>query len=206
MRASTFSLAFLFAIAAFVAAVPVIPTGEAIRLVEPTVFETPVEVNALEKRAASCKLTADCKQAIPANSHRYCSSGKCTFACNSGYTKSGSGCTKKASTSPSSVNLSTSSYSGQGTFYYQNGVPGACGSVSSDGAYIVALQTKMYANGAHCGKTINIKVGSKTIQAKVMDACPTCGSAESIDLSVGAFKELASLDQGVVNLQWSFAS
>lgn len=61
-------------------------------------------------------------------------------------------------------------------------------------------ETETYNNGAHCGQTIAItdtKTG-KTINGVVADECPTCTSADDIDLSVGLFTEFASEDVGVI--------
>ncbi|GAA5972621.1 hypothetical protein JCM11641_002941 [Rhodosporidiobolus odoratus] len=203
MRVSTFTLATFLSFAASTWAAPVIAPGEATLLaVEPTLFEfeaadvevTEVEESTLAKRAQCTDFFLD----LP--------------ACNNNYYKSGSSCVKNSSKSSSSsskssaVVLSSSTYSGQGTWYTQNGVRGACGSVNSDSSHIIALHTKMYANGAHCGKTVKIRASNgKSITAKVADECPSCVSTGSLDLSVGAFKSLASLDAGVVSLSWSFS-
>jgi expansin (peptidoglycan-binding protein) len=86
----------------------------------------------------------------------------------------------------------------------ENGVAGACGTVHSDSDYIVALQTSVYANGAHCGSQISATANGKTITLTVADECPTCVSSGSIDLSEGAFLALSSLDAGVAEVSWSF--
>jgi len=81
---------------------------------------------------------------------------------------------------------------GVGTFYTQNGQAGACGTVHPDSAIICALQTSLYANGANCGKTVqvtNLKNG-KTVNVLVADECPTCDNDKSIDFSEGAFQAL----------------
>ncbi|KAL8281146.1 hypothetical protein RQP46_006504 [Phenoliferia psychrophenolica] len=98
------------------------------------------------------------------------------------------------------------SYYGTATYFYQNGVAGNCGNVNQDSTYLIALDTRMYANGAHCGKTVTIHGNGKTIQAIVADSCPTCVSAGSIDLSEGAFKAIASLSDGVFPVTWNFAN
>lgn len=56
----------------------------------------------------------------------------------------------------------------------------------------------MYAGGSHCGQQVqitNTQTG-KSVVVTVADECPTCDNADSIDLSVAAFQQLASLDQG----------
>ncbi|GAA6036001.1 hypothetical protein JCM8097_005208 [Rhodosporidiobolus ruineniae] len=233
MRATTFSLAAVFALVASVAAAPVaspsdlsIPADAAspsvveVEVSEESVLEanedSSVLYHVLDKRATKCSKAAQCSKGVPSGAVGYCSSKKvCSWACKTGYTKKGSTCVapakktttaaKKTASTSSSVQLAATSYSGQATWFTQNGVAGACGKVNADNTYLVALQTKMYANGAHCGKKINLKVGSKTIQALVADECPSCRDSQSLDLSLGAFKALGNLDQGVLNAVWSFA-
>ncbi|KAL8281175.1 hypothetical protein RQP46_006533 [Phenoliferia psychrophenolica] len=98
------------------------------------------------------------------------------------------------------------SYYGTATYFYQNGIAGNCGNVNQDSTYLIALDSRMYDNGAHCGKTVTIHGNGKTIQAIVADSCPTCVSAGSIDLSEGAFKAFASLSDGVFAVTWNFAN
>ncbi|GAA5963745.1 hypothetical protein JCM3765_006836 [Sporobolomyces pararoseus] len=108
--------------------------------------------------------------------------------------------------SSSSSSSSSGSYTGEATFYYQNGVAGACGSVASDSDKVVALQTSMYGSGGYCGKTItitNTDTGASTT-ATVADECPGCSTSSSIDLSTGAFDAIGSEDTGVLNVSWSF--
>lgn len=42
-------------------------------------------------------------------------------------------------------------------------------------------------------------------QATVADACPSCTSEYSLDLSVGAFTEIGSEDTGVLDITWYFS-
>ena len=88
------------------------------------------------------------------------------------------------------------------TWFYQNGVAGACGTVHAETDNIIALDTALYGNtgvqSQYCGKSLIItnKSNGKTVTATVADACPTCESADSIDLSQGAFQALADLSVG----------
>ncbi|KAA1470599.1 hypothetical protein DENSPDRAFT_879826 [Dentipellis sp. KUC8613] len=92
--------------------------------------------------------------------------------------------------------------SGRGT-YYAVGL-GACGVTNNDNQAIVALNTADYAGGAHCGQTISITANGKTHSAQVMDLCPGCAPG-GIDMSPSLFESFASLDVGVLQVQWSFA-
>jgi hypothetical protein len=59
----------------------------------------------------------------------------------------------------------------------------------------------MYANGAHCGKTVILKntETGHTERATVADSCPTCVSPQSVDMSSGLFNQFAAFSQGTFN-------
>ncbi|GAA6054980.1 hypothetical protein JCM3770_000476 [Rhodotorula araucariae] len=97
------------------------------------------------------------------------------------------------------------SFSGRGTYYLQYGVPGSCGTVHSDSDYIVALSYTQVDSGAHCGKKVLLTNADngKSVEATVADTCPGCEYG-AIDLSEGAFLQLGTLAQGVLNLEWHF--
>lgn len=67
---------------------------------------------------------------------------------------------------------------GQATFFYQNGVSGACGQVNSDSTPLVALPAKFwnYNGGSqpsqYCGQYIQVTRGDRTVNALVADLCP----------------------------------
>ncbi|EPQ25911.1 uncharacterized protein PFL1_06584 [Pseudozyma flocculosa PF-1] len=90
---------------------------------------------------------------------------------------------------------------GQATYFYQGGNPGACGNYHSDDDRIVAVNSAQYNQGL-CGKSIWINHNGNTVEAKVADECPTCAWGD-LDLSVGAFKALANMDQGQVPISWN---
>ncbi|PWN42242.1 barwin-like endoglucanase, partial [Ceraceosorus guamensis] len=96
---------------------------------------------------------------------------------------------------------------GYATFFYQGGNAGHCGQVNDDNTPLVALTTAMYGGGNHCGKNVKItnKKNGKTVTAKVADSCPTCQTTQSLDLSVGAFQAIASLNDGQVEISWTWA-
>merc|ERR1711977_770315 len=114
---------------------------------------------------------------------------------------------KKAEPTPQQQQQQSSgggSYSGQATYFYQGGNPGACGNYNQDSAYIVALDYRMYSGGSHCGQQVRINSGGRSITATVADLCPSCASSGSLDLSVATFQALGSLGQGVLPISWSF--
>jgi hypothetical protein len=101
---------------------------------------------------------------------------------------------------------------GIATFFYQNGNAGACGHVNPDSALICAIDQDRYGNSGNesplCGKQVQItnENNGKTLTVTVADDCPTCDNANSIDLSVGAFKALSddNLGEGTFPIQWKF--
>ncbi|KAI5452450.1 hypothetical protein NCC49_000613 [Naganishia albida] len=97
---------------------------------------------------------------------------------------------------------------GRATFY--NIGLGACGELSHEPEWIVALNSAQYnsmgggyPNPAVCGKEIEIHAFGKTAIARVMDECPTCGWGE-LDFSRSLFNHLASESDGVFNMEWSW--
>jgi rare lipoprotein A (peptidoglycan hydrolase) len=52
---------------------------------------------------------------------------------------------------------------------------------------------------------INTNNGQSVV-VTIADDCPTCNNGNSIDLSTGAFKQLAAFSEGEVPIKWRFAS
>jgi hypothetical protein len=101
-------------------------------------------------------------------------------------------------------------HSGSATWFTQNGVAGACGTVHQDSDFIVALDSRIYGTywkSGYCGKSIVIteKSTGKTATATVADECPTCDSDGSIDMSVALFKHFQPQDVGMFDVTWQFA-
>lgn len=64
----------------------------------------------------------------------------------------------------------------------------------------------MYAGGSHCGQHVCIKrtdTGA-SVRALVQDSCPTCVSSTSLDLSWGAFSQIATASEGMVPISWGW--
>lgn len=101
-------------------------------------------------------------------------------------------------------------FSGHATFYFQDGVAGACGNVHGDDELIVAMDTRRYGNTGKksdlCGKQVKITntANGKSVVATVQDACPGCDSPDSIDLSEGTFTKIGEKDTGILPISWSF--
>jgi len=97
---------------------------------------------------------------------------------------------------------------GQATWFDQGGIAGACGTVNSDDAFIVALDPTVWGDintrSGHCDQQISISWNGKTIQVTAADECMGCGP-NSLDLSHAAFEAFASRDVGVLQgITWEF--
>ncbi|KOS19820.1 hypothetical protein ESCO_005789 [Escovopsis weberi] len=97
---------------------------------------------------------------------------------------------------------------GTGTVYDQQGGYGSCGQMHSDWDMIVAMTFAYQGHSwppAMCGRQVvitNTGNGNK-ITATVADTCPGCRTADSIDLSRGAWNALTNgAAPGVINIQW----
>ncbi|KAJ8089890.1 hypothetical protein PM082_018468 [Marasmius tenuissimus] len=44
----------------------------------------------------------------------------------------------------------------------------------------------------------------RSVDVTVVDSCPTCGDANDLDLTTGAFTAIDSLDAGQTPITWSF--
>lgn len=99
---------------------------------------------------------------------------------------------------------------GIATFFFQNGVAGACGKVHSDSDFIAAIDQSRYGNPGEvsslCGQQVvitNTKTQA-TVTVTIEDDCPTCKNGNSIDLSVGAFTQIGTQEEGEVDIVWHF--
>ncbi|KAF7342676.1 hypothetical protein MSAN_02025400 [Mycena sanguinolenta] len=112
--------------------------------------------------------------------------------CVTGGTSSGSGYT----------------YTGIATYYTPNGGTGACPPYNSLGNndFIVALGSGHWNGGSHCGETMTVTYGSKTINVVVQDLCPGCQGANGIDLTPGGISKLDSnyVNKGKITVTWTF--
>jgi hypothetical protein len=99
---------------------------------------------------------------------------------------------------------------GVATFFYQGGQAGACGTVHSDSDMIAAIDQARYGDSSVssplCGKQVHItnQNNGKSVVVTIADDCPTCNNGDSIDLSVGAFNQIATPAEGEVPISWYF--
>jgi len=110
------------------------------------------------------------------------------------------------SSSPSSGGDSGDITGGVATFFFQGGNAGACGTVHQDSDFVAAIDSARYNGGALCGKQVQITNSNNgnSVTVTIADECPTCNNGNSIDLSVGAFTQLATEEEGEVPIKWHF--
>lgn len=101
-------------------------------------------------------------------------------------------------------------YSGDLTYY--DPALGACGLTNNDGDSIVAVSHIIFdavSVGSNpnanplCGKKIRARRGGKSIDLTVVDRCTGC-QATDIDVTRSVFKGLANIDEGRVDVEWSW--
>lgn len=99
--------------------------------------------------------------------------------------------------------VSALAISGDAT-YFNPGL-GSCGQTNTDADHIVAMSGQLMAdtNKEKCGKSIKVTYQGKTTQVTVVDSCPGC-KYNDIDLSPSAFKDLAPLDVGRIQVEWEW--
>lgn len=73
--------------------------------------------------------------------------------------------------------------------------PACGGSKPSSSDHVVAVKQ---GGQFKCGDTVHIHHNNKMVSAKVVDYCASCAETH-VDMSQGAFKELASLDEGEIH-------
>ncbi|BGP17143.1 hypothetical protein JCM10213_005233 [Rhodosporidiobolus nylandii] len=112
----------------------------------------------------------------------------------------------KATPAPAQVEAAAQpTFNGDGTFFSQEGAAGSCGIYNSDSTPIVAINSPQM-NSSLCGCRVRVtnEQNGKSVVATVADTCPGC-SYGSLDLSTGAFDQIASRDDGRVPVQWTWA-
>ncbi|KAG0203882.1 hypothetical protein BGX28_003982 [Mortierella sp. GBA30] len=94
-------------------------------------------------------------------------------------------------------------FSGRATWF--TGSWGSCGVHFDTNEMIVALNQAQMDGSSQCGKMVKISANLKTIEARIVDTCPSryCPTG-ALDLSQAVFKKLAPLSKGVIQIQWQF--
>ncbi|KAI8800215.1 RlpA-like double-psi beta-barrel-protein domain-containing protein-containing protein, partial [Cladochytrium replicatum] len=89
-----------------------------------------------------------------------------------------------------------------GTMTYFNTGLGSCGWTTADSDFIVAMNVQQYSLSV-CGRTVCITNGGKTVQARVVDLCPSCVYGK-LDASPAVFSSFADLGKGVIDISWDY--
>ncbi|VUC25617.1 unnamed protein product [Clonostachys rosea] len=90
--------------------------------------------------------------------------------------------------------------------WYNPGV-GACGKTNNDNDIVVAIGVPHWHaanpnNDPNCQKKVTIHHGSKTVTARVVDKCMSCGR-NNIDVSPAVFKKFGPLSKGHFQVKWT---
>jgi hypothetical protein len=100
----------------------------------------------------------------------------------------------------------------QGELTYYAPALGACGIDSKNGDNIVAVSHLLFDavskssnpnQNPLCGKMIRAKRSTGSVDLKVVDRCTGC-QPRDLDITEKTFAELANVDQGRVNVEWSW--
>jgi len=114
-----------------------------------------------------------------------------------------------AASTAASSGSGSGNFSGQGT-YYDTGL-GSCGITSASTDYIVAI-SHLLMDGSYtanpnanpyCGKKIRAFRNGKSVDVTVVDRCTGC-ALDDLDFSESAFLQLASIDEGRVDITWEW--
>jgi hypothetical protein len=94
---------------------------------------------------------------------------------------------------------------GKGTFFFQEGGAGSCGVYNKDSTPLVAVDIASM-KPSLCGKSVLITnvANGKSVKAIVQDTCPGCANANSLDLSTGAFNQIADPATGIIDIKYKF--
>ncbi|KAJ1929970.1 hypothetical protein IWQ60_000699 [Tieghemiomyces parasiticus] len=113
------------------------------------------------------------------------------------------------STNADSSGGSGEEFTGEGTYYSPSVGLGACGLQNSDSDFVAALNAPQFGSPANpnsnplCGKKALVKGPKGSVTVTIVDKCPPCKSGD-LDLSVGAFDQIADQAEGRVPISWSW--
>lgn len=97
---------------------------------------------------------------------------------------------------------------GNATVYSPVGNAGACGNNNTDSDVVAALDKDVYGApsgvGPWCGKQIHVTnlMNNQNVTATIADKCPGCPTSYSVDLSPGAYDQIADESMGTVPISW----
>lgn len=101
-------------------------------------------------------------------------------------------------------------YSGDLTYY--NPALGSCGFINTDSDMICAVSHLLYdaaSTGPNpntnplCGMKLRLRRNGESVDVKIVDRCVGC-AATDLDVTEAVFKKVADIDQGRVDVEWSW--
>lgn len=95
-------------------------------------------------------------------------------------------------------------YTGEGTYYAADGT-GNCGFDAMAGHAYAAMNQQDYEESHLCGGWVTVTGPSGSTTVQIVDRCPECAPGD-IDLSLGAFSEIADPVLGRVPISWNLHS
>ncbi|KDN49931.1 hypothetical protein K437DRAFT_222057 [Tilletiaria anomala UBC 951] len=95
-------------------------------------------------------------------------------------------------------------YHGEGTYYNAGISEGACGGWHKSSELVAAVSRQQWHGGEFCNQMLHVCHHGKCTDVQVVDECPSCDYG-SLDLSPTAFKQLAPMSEGVIDINWTFA-
>ncbi|KZV72820.1 hypothetical protein PENSPDRAFT_750633 [Peniophora sp. CONT] len=101
---------------------------------------------------------------------------------------------------------------GHATFFTQNGGTGACGVQNVDSTLLAAIAPAPPPaidglKPGTCGRQLRVvnTQNNKEVVVIIQDVCPSC-TENSLDLSLGAFDELADESSGIIPIKYTYIS
>ncbi|KAJ1928388.1 hypothetical protein IWQ60_002110 [Tieghemiomyces parasiticus] len=119
---------------------------------------------------------------------------------------------REAAPSPAANSTSSGSgeqFTGDLTYYSPSVGLGACGWQNSDSDFVAALNAPQFGNPANpnanplCGQKALVTGPKGSVTVTIVDKCPPCKSGD-LDLSVGAFDQIADQAAGRVPVSWTW--
>lgn len=89
---------------------------------------------------------------------------------------------------------------GQATYYDADGT-GNCSFPADPTFLVAAMNTTDYGTATYCGACVSVTGPSGSVVVRIVDRCPGCAKGD-LDLSQTAFKAIAPLSAGRVDIAW----
>ncbi|KJA15219.1 hypothetical protein HYPSUDRAFT_58950 [Hypholoma sublateritium FD-334 SS-4] len=105
-------------------------------------------------------------------------------------------------------NSSAPNTGGFATIFAESDIPGACGLFNVNSDLIGAIDFLRFSGGPSslCGQQVEITntQNQKIVTITIADECVSCRNANSFDLTIGAFSQIADTTEGIIPISWVF--